>query len=374
MADEESETEGAEETATVTASEDAAAEAAIGDKMAEMFSENDRQNQADEQEQSGVTSPDDPDGLGETEEVVATDDGQTDEPTLEDLKAAKDEAAASGDFERAIELRDQIKELETVATPKEKIGVLSANDRSVMKDLGGWTDEDIETLEKSNPAFAKLTAKKLADGFNALSLQYAQAARNGAPAIVPQQAPVNATTQQQTATLEQLYKNLDKFQEIAGNDMVEQFIKPIKNEVLDPLKEVVQFVNEQKQQAIIQEVNSAVSKVATGGYEKHYGEADTLTDKQRENRQKLYSLADMIHVGAKAHKSPITYGNAINRAHLILTADQAQAKARRELVKTVKTRSTQITSRPSQRVPHVTKRGDAAAENVVSKFWQSRED
>jgi hypothetical protein len=136
----------------------------------------------------------------------------------------------------------------------------------------------------------------------------------------------------------------------------------------------VAFVNQQRLEVTRREVNDAVSRVAKGGYEKHYGEDPaSLTDAQRTARQQLGQAADMIHAGAKMQKVDMTFGEAIRRAHLILTADKQQAQARTALVKQVKQRSTQITSRPTQRIQRSVKRGEAAATEAVEKFWENRD-
>jgi hypothetical protein len=358
------------------AASDAAAEAIVGQKMADIFQDNDETQQADELEQSGVTSPDNPEGhdevvTGEAEDTV--DDNKVDlaEASVEDLKAAEKAAVESGDYEKAIEIRDQIKAV-AVAPKNEKQDGFDPTLKQIAVELGGWSKDDVDAFVKENPTFARITFKKMADSYNALSSQYANAARNGAPALTP---PVqqNATTQQQTGSLESLYKDLEKFSEVAGSEMVERFIKPLKTDVLEPLKDVVQFVNEQRAEAVKREVLQGFEAIAKDGFEDHYGKSDQLSDKQREARQQVAQLADTIHTGAKAHGVQMSYGEAIRRAHLIQSSDKAISIARKNLVRQVKNRSTQMTQRPSQRVARVAEVGDVAAEKAVDSFWASRE-
>lgn len=361
----------------------------VGEKMAKIFGDNEARNQSDESEQTGNETPENPDGLNVEEaaaqdtaekEMVAptSDDLLIENATVEELQAARDEAVAKGDYETAIELRDKIKEVQAAvvtdkpATKADK-GVFSADERGMLKAIENWTDEDLNILEK-NPEFARMTYRRVQNKYNELSLKYAQDATRAAPG--QPQTRAEAATSAQSATLESLYSNLDKFAEVAGSEVVEQFIRPLKSEVLDPLKEVVAFVNESRQRAVADETNRTMSGIAVGNFADVYGKPDSLTNVQQNNRSMLYDAADRIIAGAKQHKVPMTIPEALNRAHLMLTARQqiadSKRTARKELVAQVKRRSTQITSRPSQRLSTTAVRSTKAAEANVEKFWENQ--
>ena len=89
-------------------------------------------------------------------------------------------------------------------------------------------------------------------------------------------------------------------------------------------------------------------------------------------------MADQIRAGAQSQGVDMSIREALNRAHLIATADLAKQTARREVQAAVKKRSTQLTQRPTGRktktaVAGVTSRkGDEAALAAVEDFWDQR--
>lgn len=384
----------AEATAEVDSSDNAALEQLVGEKMNDIFKANDEQNQRDEDEQTGRVTPENPDGLDVDTEAVAESDenatpaaDDTTPTTIAELEAARDEAVAAGDYEKAIELRDRIKEVEAEAAatadaaPKggkgNKNPVLTDDQRQMLKAVENWTDDDLDVLEQ-NPAFAKMTYRRVQDKYNQLSLRYAQESARTTPPGLAQPGATNATAANQSATLDSLYKELDKFSEVAGSEMVERFIKPLKNEVLEPLRDVVQFVNEARQRAVADEANTAMSKIAVGDFAETYGNPEKLTPVQENNRKLLYDAADRIMAGARAHRVPMKVTEALNRAHLMLTANiqiaNSQRTARKEILSKVKQRATQITSRPSHLSRRPVVKGDQAATRGVEKFWQEHDE
>lgn len=359
---------------------DAQAESVVAGKMNEIWGDSAERQTIDAQHETGELSPDDPDGTAVKAAEVQTPGEANDlefaDATVEELKAAEQEAAAAGDYERATELRNAAKgrTTDTAVTKNESSGKLDPSLRSIAKDLGGWSESDINDFVRANPTLARITFQKIADSYNNVSMQYAQAARNGAPALQAQQ-PVqqDASAQKQTATLDSLYSDLGRFQEVAGQEMVDRFIKPLKNEVLEPLREVINFVNQQRAETVRQEVYKGFDGVAKDGYEDFYGKADSLNDKQKSNRQQVAQVADMVHAGATRQNVQMSYGEAIRRAHLIVNADRMQMTARKQLLGQAQKRSTQITARPSNRLSRVGKSGDEAAMGAVTSFWNGRD-
>lgn len=374
-----------EETGSELATEEQSKiEEAVGEKMSEIF-RGGREDDEDE-EDGDEGEAEEPGGEGTPNEDESADENTADpgtvdydEATVEELRQAEREAAESGDYDKAKELRDLAAAREpTDEAVKEKGDEKSAIAPALLmaaKELGGWNDKDIKDFVAANPTLARITFQKIADNYNAMSMQYAQAARNGATPLTqtaPQQT-ASPSQQQQTATLEALYRDLNGFGEIAGSEMVERFIKPLKSEVLDPLKDVIEYVNQARAEHVRKEIYEGFDKVAANGFEDHYGKADSLTDAQRNNRQKVAAAADLIHAGAQWQKVPMGYAEAIRRAHLIVNAGHMETQARAKIVKEVKQRSTQITARPTNRVTKAPKLGDAAAAKVVEKFWEERD-
>lgn len=336
-----------------------AAEEAVAAKMNEIFNRNDTKNQADELEEEGITSPDNPDGHAPEAE-------KTHKP-----EAKADDEAAAGEQETADEQQTDEEKAEA-AERKKVIDSFDPNLKRVAKELGNWKPQDIDDFIVSNPTLARVTFSNMAAGYNNLSLQYAQGVRSATPAQ-PQQQP--ATTQN-VSPLDELLANPAKMKaltDVAGEDLVKAFIKPL----LDERKQMLEdraYVANLRREAVVREVNDGFTNIAQGGFEEFYGKNGEVTQEQNNNRFKVGQLADQIRSGAQLQNVNMGIHEALRRAHLIVTADQNRAQARKEIVKQVKQRSTQITARPTARrskeAPSA--RGDAAAIAAVNEFWDQR--
>lgn len=377
MADEVIESGEGQEVTQESHSTDAAAEAAVESKMADIFGANAERDEANGHLEEGIVSDDNPDGDGQpvaehVDEVPGEDTVGFEDATVEELKAAEKEAAANGDYDRASELRAAAKTRETqLSAASKNQSKPDATRTSLLKyasDLGLSADKDIADLVQENPVLARITLNRIADGYNATSLQFAQAARQNQQATQP-----NATTQQQNSALDALYKDLNGFAEVAGSEVVERFIKPLKNEVLEPLRDVINFVNQQRAESVRREVLTGFEAVSKDGFENHYGKVDSLTDAQRTARQQVAQVADMIHVGASKQNINMSYAEAIRRAHVVVNADKMQQQNRTQILKDVKKRSTQIVQRPTNRVARSAKTGDEAALAAAANFWAKQE-
>jgi hypothetical protein len=246
----------------------------------------------------------------------------------------------------------------------------------VAAQLGGWKQQDIEDFIVSNPVLARVTFSNMAAGYNNLSLQYAQAARQGiAPTQQLQQAA--ATTQAQMSALDELLAKPEKLKALAdtaGEELMKNFIKPL----LDERKAAVedrQFIAGLRREALVREINTSIEDLAKGGFEGFYGKTAETTQQQHDNRFKVGQVADQIRAGAQMQGVNMSIKDALNRAHLIVTADQVKAQVRKEITATVKRRATQITARPTTRATSSGQsgnRGDMAAIAAVEAFMSER--
>jgi hypothetical protein len=335
---------------------DAAAEAAVASKMQEIFNRNDTKNQEDELVEEGAVSPDNPDGTLDPEaegEHVADEEVQEDEEA--EQLSPEEKAAADA--------------------RKKTIDAFDPNLKRIAAELGGWKQSDIEDLIAHNPVLARVTFSNMAAGYNALSQQYAQAARSVIPAQQLQAPTVAAPA---PSALDELLSNPEKFKalsEIAGDELMKGFIKPLLDERKSMLEDR-QFIASLRQEALVREINDSFTDVAKDGFEEFYGKAGETTQEQQNNRFKVGQLADQIRAGAQLQRVNMPVKEAIRRAHLILTANQVKATARKEIVKQVQTRAKQLTLRPTARKNRAAapvQKGEEAALAGVQDWWASRE-
>lgn len=351
----ETELQSAEETAVEPAAE-VSAEQAVAEKMNEIFSRNDAQNQEDELVEEGLTGPNNPDG---------------DTPEADQAVARKETAEEEGEEEEGEEAPAQTKEQ---AERQAKLDAFDANLKQIAKELGGWSQEEIDEFIAASPALAKVTFSKMAAGYNALSQQYAQGARQGfqAPAQRPSQ-PAVATPQ--VNPLDDLLANPQKLavlQEVAGKELTEGFIRPLLQERKAMLEDK-SFIANLRRESLLREINESFTGLAKSGFESFYGENGGVTQDQQNNRFKVAQLADQIRAGAQLQGVNMGINEALRRAHLISTANQTQAQARKQVLKEVKKRSSQITARPTaRRARPLAIRGEDAALSAVENFWDSR--
>lgn len=273
--------------------------------------------QQDELIEEGLVSADDPDGAGL-------------KPATEPLKPG-----------------------ETVETPALKAGETpAANDpinpllRMAANEMG-WSDEKIDRLLKADPELAQETMQTLADTYTNLSRQFLTP---GSPVIPGTQPATNPPAQPEapTSKLDQFYTQIEAFAETNGEDLA-NFAKALKSELIDPVRDILAS-NQAKQQELF--ATEARQTVATLGekFSQFYGKDDkALSAIETNNRAYLAQVADQLRAGAKAQGRDLSIKDAINRAHLLVTADHRDQVVRKNIKEQVQSRAQQITAKPTQR-------------------------
>lgn len=275
-----------------------------------------KREQAEELDESGQTGPNNPEGHA-APEAVETDTTETeDEPEGEE---------------------------QTETPASSAIPSLDPNLRFVAQQFG-WTDEKIDKLNKADPELAADTFTQLASAYTNLSRQYV--VPQGQPPAAPQ--PV-AQPQAPASKLDQLYADLSSFAEENGDTIVERLLKPLRDEVIEPVRRMQAALEVQQQAAVRAEVQSTLSAL-TGQFGDVYGKDDaTLTPQQQQSRVNLAGIADQIRAGAKMQGRELSVKEALNRAHLIVTADRRDEAVRTQVRDQVQKRNRQITARPTAR-------------------------
>lgn len=330
-------------------SSDSAAIDAATQKMNAIFGANDQKNQDDSLEEEGIVGPNDPDG---DDSFGAKADAEKKDEVVEEEEGTVEEKAEADERKAVLDEFD-------------------ANLKAVAKDLGKWSQQDIEDFIVASPALAKITFSRMQDGYNALSQQYARG--QAAPVVAPQQ---NVATGVNTSTLDTLLadpKKLAELQEVAGKELTEGFIKPILAERARQIEDRA-FIDGLRKESFVRDINDTFTAFGGQGFQDFYGKNGEVGEKQSQNRFAVGQLADQIMAGAKLQNVTMTTREALSRAHLVVTADQTATKARAAVRKEVTTRRNAITARPTARKVRVapTDKSDAAAIESVSAFWSDR--
>lgn len=288
------------------------------------------------------------------EQGLASEDAGVDpdaEPT--ETEAAGDETAEEG-AEQAGE--------EPAGEP---IPDLDPNLRFAAQHVGGLKDEEINELYQQNPTLASRIFENYLSAFSAMSRQ---------TGLLPTQSPqpVQQATQRPqapTSKIDQLIANIKEFSETNGEPLGE-FVQALHNEVIAPFRQMQAELMVQKQQMIAAEATNTTNALAEK-FSDVYGQGDKLNLMQQTNRQKLYEVADQLRTGAYQQGHEMSVKDAINRAHLIITADKQVAFGRQQVQKQIQKRSRQITARPTQRVKP-TAPGQAKGELTAVEAYRQR--
>lgn len=280
-----------------------------------------KKEQAEELDEEGLTGNDDPEGHGKKDETPA-------------------------------EKEDEGKPGEGDETPAEETPALDPNLRFVAQQFG-WSDEKIDKLLKADAELAQDTFSNLSDAYLNLSRQMLPQADSQ---VNPGTQPGSTTAQPQATTspLDTLLspKALAEFAEANGEEIVEKFLKPFAQE-RQALKQEVQelkgFVEIQQRRAVATEATTVLEKLS-GQFADLYGK-DTLqlSDPQKQARTNLAGIADQLRAGAKMQGRELSVTEALNRAHLIVSAGNRQQAVRKQVTEQVQRRSKQITAKPTQR-------------------------
>lgn len=249
----------------------------------------------------------------------------------------------------------------------------------------GWTDEEIAEAIRLNPDAALRQFEKLHGSWNDLSRKWGQMGSAAAQQPQAQQQPQpqqqrpQLGQQQQPATsLDALFSDegLRQFAEENGQDIVEKLIKPIRDEIVQPFRQLQEFYRSQRQDMIAQQVGG-VFKSWEGDHSQFFGTTKAVSQEQAENRYRVAQMADQISIGASQQGVRMGMEEAFERALAILTEPHRSAIERKKLTSAIQNRSARLTTRPTQRQTPQTaadgaKRSDKAAMTAVENWFAQR--
>lgn len=225
----------------------------------------------------------------------------------------------------------------------------------------GWSDTDIDGFYVANPELADKTFERLHGSYNDLSSQYAklgqgrfQAQAQGGESGVPDK-------------LASLFSedSLKTFKRDYGDDFVNKFLAPLKDELTE-LRGVAAYVEQQKLEGLNRLVTTTLDGFGKDMPEL-YGETSKATPEQQEFRRQVVQHGDWIIAGAAAQGIELSHREALERAHMALTAEKRTEIERKNLTASIKKRAGNVTLRPTQRKAAVKPSGEQALEAAQTR-------
>ena len=311
--------------------------------------------------------------VSETESAIST--------PISDVESAV--STPISDVESAESVISEIESAESVASTvkpaEDKKGILDAHYRAAIHQ--GWSDDDIKTLYKANPALAEKTFAKLLDTTNRLSREFSAIGRSK----LKPKSDTSTETERKTEPKKSKFKKVDiealrkQYEDDAIVDVVAQMqdqIEELHEEASkrpepasDPqAQERVIRAKVQEEAAMEQQIGQFFGGSDLKGYNEFYGKVlknssdwNNLSIDQKKNRMDVLNMADQIIIGAEAQGRDMSIDDALNLAHLSIS-EPVREKVIRETIKTkVVKRAKSLTLKPS---------GKAAVKNDGPKTAQ----
>jgi hypothetical protein len=324
--------------------------------------DSDREQQ-EELEEEGLIGPDNPEGLEEDDSDDTEDSEEASAPQGEDEEGVTEDAE-----EDAEEETDSTEETEA----DESTAEVAPNHRLAARQFG-WTDDQIDAFAKANPELASQTFDQLAGMFAPLSRPLSDNPLPPQPGM--QAVPQQAAQEQNPSALDQLYGNLEEFADNNGEDLVEKFLKPLKEEVIEPLRQMQQASEAARQQSVANEATTAIERV-TGDFREMYCTDGSRDAEQEAAVMQLALTADQLRAGADAQGRELSVSQAIEQAHLILSHGRTAEASRKQVAGKVQKRNKAITARPTKRRSPVLSGApsEKKAAQAVQQFWVNQGD
>jgi chorismate mutase len=272
--------------------------------------------QQDELEEEGLQGPENPDGAAKVEDagLPAVPDGE-DEPAEEPEVAEEEEVPA--------------------IDPR----------LTVAAGLAGITNEQLEKLVAADPAAAATLLESVAQQQLALSQRYLSAPANQVAAEIAPTSP--------TPKLDLLMKGLKEFAEVNGDGLTDQFVKPLFDEIIEPVRRMMASMQVQQNNAVKAEAMTTMEGLVKDLPDFYGADPRALTPMQVQTRRNLAWTADQLRAGAERMGVSLSVGDAMKQAHLTVTAHLQHARARQQISKSLEKRAKTLTARPSTRTSGV---------------------
>lgn len=220
-----------------------------------------------------------------------------------------------------------------------------------------WSDEEIDSAFKANPAEFTVTAQRLHSNRNTELARWADAGRaartaqeQAAPREKPAPSPHLDTTKGtikpvDVAAMVEKYGNEELVTEIAGP--VNAAIELI-NAVLPDLMTGVQSIHASRQDTLTRQIDGFFGGDELKSYAEFYGQASaSMTEPQVQNRNKVLELADSLIAGAAQQGRKLTTDEALTLAHDSVSGGFKVQAIRKDIKTKVAARGKGLTLKPS---------------------------
>jgi hypothetical protein len=305
-----------------------------------------------------------PEFLKQFNAILGSGDGEEGQPTQATPVQTTTTATKAPQVDAAIQEQQPDKTQEAKAT-------LTAALRQAAK-RNGYEDAEIDRLYAADPELATKSFSRLYEAYNRLSEDYARLGQANVAAIPTGQGQGQPTPQQNVqqptimAELNKVFdqKSLQSLAETQGQEFVDNFIMPLKRDLIDPVSKLLGKLQAQEDAQVQRDVATAF-KGWEGDFGDVYGPADPQqrTALHQRNRLDVAREAEWIYEGAQRSGIDMPVGEALERAHeRMFGKDRIAVQERKKLTSAVQSRSQQITARPSNRRGAEEPVGDAAAE------------
>ncbi len=291
------------------------------------------------------TESKDKDGDTETEQTEETD--ETEDSTLED-----ETEDSTSETETETESKDKDGDTETEQT-ESKIELPDAYYRAAVH--RGWKPEEIKEFFGASPELAKRTFANIYEGVNQSSKEFADLGRLK---LEQQRQPEKIKESPDTSSKG---VDVDKLRETYGKE------EPLVDVIVEMQKQNKLLVEQNEKQTSQQQTRVSDKELKVLGeqidgffadddlklYEDFYGpgknatggmtQPNELTPGNRANRAALLELGDQLIAGTALQGREISVSEALNLAHLSITAPIKEQKIREDIMSKVVKRSKSIT-------------------------------
>lgn len=232
----------------------------------------------------------------------------------------------------------------------------------------GWSPEDIKVMYDKDPEHTVTMLQNLHQKDNNLTNTFSQLGRKAKELEAQAAAQPTQDAPDLTGKVAKQKVDIEALREKYGDDpLVDMYVAQGEqlNAVIDRLEEVsqqAQRINTQSPQQeaeanfqLEQKINGFFSGGDMQPFVKFYGnlnEGDqgwnTLSVAQRTNRENVLKLADQLLAGARFHGDQMSFDDAMERAHLVVSEPISESITRTKIMKQVEKRHKARVVRPSQ--------------------------
>lgn len=236
----------------------------------------------------------------------------------------------------------------------------------------GWTPERISKLYEADPEGTVDFLKKTYEDVNSMSKQFADFGRK---AKEMQQAPAAKQEPEQKPDVfdpEAFKKVYDEDPAAAMVLMFEAMQKQSQQQPQAPVQQPQQTSQDEMRERLsnLEQLNGFFNDDDLKAFGDYYGQSKKLdwgdiTPDQYANRKALVDRADEILVGAELLQTGMSIREAVEKAHLEITAPMLKEIVRQDIIKQVKKKAKGATLRPTKRKEKAPKPGGKLSNDEV---------